>query len=263
MRRIKHCGLVFWLGCLALAGHAQVTDAAFQKEQFTRDGKQLRYRILYPENFDAAKHYPVILFLHGAGERGTDNESQLVHGSKLFLSEGFRRNFPAVVIFPQCPKDSYWSNVTINREELPLKMDFQNGGEPTYALQLVMDLMDSIRSQCYSKDDQIYVGGLSMGGMGTFEIVSRRPELFAAAFPICGGASPEIAPKLVRVPFWVFHGGQDNVVLPSYTTEMVISIRRAGGQVKYTLYPEANHNSWDAALAEPGLMMWLFSHHTK
>lgn len=263
MKTIKYYSLATLLVCISLISYGQLTKEAFQKEQFSKNGKSLNYRILYPEEFDAKKQYPVILILHGAGERGDDNESQLVHGSSLFLSDDFRENYPAVVIFPQCPKDSYWANVAVDRSSYPLNLSFQDGGEPTYAMDLVMSLMDSIQGTKYSKDDRIYVGGLSMGGMGTFEIVSRRPEMFAAAFPICGGANPKIAPKLAQIPWWVFHGGQDSVVLPSYSTDMVIAIRKAGGDVKFTLYKDANHNSWDAAFSEPDLMYWLFSKHRK
>ena len=98
-----------------------------------------------------------------------------------------------------------------------------------------------------------------MGGMGTFEIVRRNPKLFAAAFPICGGAHPAIASKLKKTKWWVFHGGKDDIVLPRYSEEMVKALEGVKATVKYTLYPNANHNSWDPAFAEPGLLSWLFS----
>lgn len=245
---------------IVLSTQAQLTQDAYEKQVYTRNGQQLNYRILYPEGFNQDKSYPVLLILHGGGERGDDNEKQLVHGSSLFLDEAFRKDYPSIVIFPQCPQESYWANVDVDRRSYPLKFNFNEDGDPTYPLHLVMSLMDSIKSLPVSKDDQIYVGGLSMGGMGTFEIVSRRPDLFAAAIAICGGAHPDRAKSIAgAVPMWIFHGAQDIVVLPSYSTEMVIAIRKAGGTAKYTLYKDANHGSWDNAFAEPRLFPWLFS----
>ena len=206
--------------------------------------------------------YPVVLFLHGAGERGSDNTKQLVHGSKLFLNPGFRKKHPAIVIFPQCPKDDYWSNVRIDRSKSGReKFDYQQQAPPTTSLRLVMALMDKIVAAPFTKDDQIYVGGLSMGGMGTFEILSGKPGMFAAAFPICGGGNPELTDRYAKnTALWVFHGARDDVVDPSFSKEMVAAVKNAGGNPKFTLYKDANHNSWDPAFAEPGLLPWVFSH---
>ena len=109
----------------------------------------------------------------------------------------------------------------------------------------------------------MYVGGLSMGGMGTFEIVWRNPKLFAAAFPICGGADTGSAKKFSKISWWIFHGAKDDVVLPLFSQRIVTALQQINADVKFTLYPEANHNSWDNALAEPELMPWLFSNVKK
>lgn len=234
--------------------------SAYEKQMFVQEGDTLKYRILYPQNFVPSGKYPVILFLHGAGERGKDNEKQLIHGSTLFLSPDFRKSFQAVVIFPQCPRDNYWARVAVDRSELPFRFDFNYKEKPTAPLRMVMQLMDSVRSLDWSRNEQLYVAGLSMGGMGTFEILYRRPDLFAAAVPICGAGDPSLVDSYAdKVSVWVFHGAQDNVVLPSYSTEMVIALMKARADVKYTLYREANHNSWDSAFTEPGLLNWIFS----
>lgn len=107
----------------------------------------------------------------------------------------------------------------------------------------------------------MYVGGLSMGGMGTFELVRRNPSLFAAAFPICGGAHPATAPLLLKTNWWIFHGLKDDVVDPEFSKKMADAIERRGGQMRLSLFPNANHNSWDSAFAEKGLLPWLFSNH--
>ena len=231
----------------------------FGREQFIEKNDTLNYRILYPSNFSKDKKYPVVLFLHGAGERGNNNESQLTHGSKLFLEK--REEFPAIVIFPQAPPIDFWAKVEVKRDTIPFKFNFKNEEEPTKALNLVMALLNSVISEEYVDTNRIYVGGLSMGGMGTFEILSRKPDLFAAAFTICGGADPAIVKNYTPgFNVWIFHGEKDDVVLPEYSKNMAREINSHGGNAKLSLYPNDNHNSWDSAFAEPYLLPWLFSH---
>lgn len=233
-------------------------NKAFKKEHFIKSTDTLNYRILFPKDFSKEKKYPVVLILHGAGERGNDNESQLIHGSKLFLEH--QENFPSIVIFPQAPKGDYWAKVKVNRDTIPFQFDFMNSKPSTASLQLVMDLMDEMSSKKYTDKNRIYVGGLSMGGMGTLELIYKKPDMFAAAFAICGGADPEIA-KAYPPDFniWLFHGKADDVVLPQYSEAMALAINHYGGNAKLSLYPNENHNSWDSAFAEPNLLPWLFS----
>lgn len=241
-----------------LSAEAQEKEA-FKKDHFIKEGDTLKYRILYPKNFSEEKEYPVVLFLHGAGERGNDNEAQLTHGSKLFLDK--QEEFPAIVIFPQAPKEDYWAKVEVNRDTVPFQFDFMNEKPATKSLQLVMDLMEEITSEDYVNKDRIYVGGLSMGGMGTFEFIYKKPEMFAAAFAICGGANPEIAQDYRKgFNIWLFHGEKDDVVPPDNSKKMARMINHYGGNAKLSLYPDDNHNSWDSAFAEPHLLPWLFSH---
>ncbi|MBC9797014.1 alpha/beta hydrolase-fold protein [Sinomicrobium weinanense] len=253
---------VFPVLCLmlyTLLSFAQ-TDSLYQKKELVSENDTLLYRVLYPEDFSPNKKYPVILFLHGAGERGNDNEAQLVHGSKMFLQDSIRENFPAIVIFPQCPKEDYWANAKVRRNKTPLTIKFRYGRKPTKPLSLVIQLMDSITAEPYVKQDQVYVLGLSMGGMGTFELLYRKPEMFAAAIPICGGGKPKSVKKYAsRLPLWIFHGAKDNVVNPVFSVHMVERLLQEGGNPRFTLYENANHNSWDPAFAEPDLLPWLFS----
>ncbi len=234
----------------------------YQKKWLIENSDTLPYRLLLPQNFDAKKEYPLILFLHGAGERGRDNEVQLVHGAKLFLLEEVRKNFPAIVIFPQCSENSYWSNVLHVRDSNGVRtFQFQKEGDPTKAMAQVQSLLKKMSSEFQIDKDRIYVGGLSMGGMGTFEIVRRNPKMFAAAFPICGGGNTASTKKMRKTAWWVFHGAKDNVVPPGLSEQMVTALKKRNASVKFTLYPDANHNSWDAAFAEKELMPWLFSQH--
>lgn len=244
---------------IALLGLSTIHAQEYKPGVHKTDFGTLKYQILYPENFDVNKKYPLLLFLHGAGERGNDNQKQLIHGASMFKKNA--KDYPALYIFPQCPENSYWAKVDIERSENGIvSLKFEDSGEPTEPMSLVIDMMDSLAEKTFVNTDRIYVGGLSMGGMGTFEILSRRPEMFAAAFPICGGGNPASASKYAKnVDIWVFHGAKDSIVLPGFSTEMVIALMKAGGNPKYTLYKNANHNSWDTAFAEPDFLTWIFS----
>ena len=230
----------------------------FLRKQFTSsDGLPLPYRILYPKEYDETKKYPLILVLHGAGERGADNEKQLLHGSKLFLDSAVRDKFKSIVVFPQCPQESYWSSVRIDRSQTPLALDFDYTRPITPPLNASMELVQQlIRSGAVDKRC-VYITGLSMGGMGTFEAVHRYPDIFAAALPICGGGDT-IRYKKVDVPFWVFHGTDDSVVDVAYSRAMVARLHELRVKTKYTEYAGVNHNSWNNAFAEPDFLKWMF-----
>jgi len=261
--RLKYLLITFGsiLLMMPLALDAQ-TKEDFKKEHFILNGDTLNYRVLYPNDFSEEEKYPVVLVLHGAGERGDNNESQLVHGSDLFLDKGNRKKFPAIVIFPQAPKEDYWAKVEVKRDTMPFQFDFKNTEEPTRSLALVMKMMDSVVAQKFVNKENVYVGGLSMGGMGTYEILYKKPEMFAAAFAICGGANPEIAKGYAEgLNIWIFHGEKDDIVPSELSKAMAKSINHFGGNAKVSLYPNDNHNSWDSAFSEPYLLPWLFSHN--
>jgi predicted peptidase len=234
--------------------------ALFEKHVLIQNTDTLPYRLLLPENYDASKKYPLIFFMHGAGERGNDNEKQLVHGAGLFLREDVRKDFPAIIVFPQCPTNSFWSSVKIDTDKSGKRsFGFNKNAEPSIAMKMANDLLHQIIKQYPIQKKKVYVGGLSMGGMGTFELAWRNPKLFAAAFPICGGGDPATAKSIRKIEWWVFHGAKDDVVPPSYSETMVNALKAAKADVRFTLYPNANHNSWDPAFAEPQLLPWLFS----
>lgn len=233
--------------------------SAYKKEQLINGSDTLPYRILYPESFDKAKKYPVLFFLHGRGESGNDNSKQLTHGAKLFTSENFKNSQQAIIIFPQCAEDSYWSNVDIDVADGKRFFTFLKGGSPTKSMNLLLKLVDQIEKESFTDRSRIYVGGLSMGGMGTFEILRRKPKTFAGAFAICGGDNPENAKKYKNVPLWIFHGGLDDVVNPQLSYAVFRELRRLKHEPKFTIYPKANHNSWDSAFAEPNFLNWVFS----
>lgn len=249
--------------CIYSSGYAQ-DFSAYQRKWLVQGADTMPYRVLYPLNYDTSKKYPLIFFLHGSGERGTDNRKQLTHGARLFLKEENRINFPAIIVFPQCSVDGYWSNV-LRMHDTTSKREFYfiKDGFPTRDMQLLMELVNYVLAKYPINKQKIYVGGLSMGGMGTFELVRRMPGTFAAAFPICGGANPATAKALKNTSWWIFHGGKDDVVVPSHSQKMMAALKQNKSSVKFTLYPNANHNSWDSAFAEPGLLPWLFAQKRK
>jgi predicted peptidase len=252
--------LIFLLVLSTMLISAFAQDLAkFKKETFIKGSDTLKYRILYPEKFDAVKKYPVVFFLHGSGERGSDNEKQLAHGSKMFLANDFRKKFEAIVVFPQCTEDSYWSNVEMETVTGKRFFNFLKGGAPTKAMALLLGLTDELVKKPFADQTKIYLGGLSMGGMGTFELLRRTPKTFAAAFAICGGDNVANVKKYKKVPLWIFHGGLDDVVNPQLSYNIYHALKEIGHTPKFTVYPKANHNSWDATFAEPDLMPWLFS----
>lgn len=236
--------------------------SAYKKEIFVQGTDTLRYRILYPEYYDSKTSYPLVVFLHGAGERGNDNEHQLDLGASLFLNDSVRSRFPAIVIFPQCPPDSLWNQipgppfdttVAVNREMNTLPLSTPE--------RLVKLLMDSLRDNKIADRRRIYVGGLSLGAFGTYDLIIHYPDYFAAAFAICGQANVALYPqKALNVPVWIFHGAIDNVINPWPDRSLIKALQDGGAKnAKYTEFPGVMHDSWVNAFAEPDLLPWLFS----
>jgi len=223
-------------------------------------GDTLNYQILYPKNYNKNKKYPLVLFLHGAGERGYDNEKQLTHGSKLFLDKNNRKKYPAIVVFPQCkPAPDYWAHMVLNAKEGGNDRDFPVMDEPKPSLKRVMELLAKLEKEEAVDQNRLYLMGLSMGGMGTFELLSRLPNKFAVAVPICGGGNVTQVDKYTKTTnLWVFHGEKDDVVLPEESRAMYAALQTAGAKIQYTEYEGVKHNSWDNVFAEKGLLKWMF-----
>ncbi|WP_246539138.1 carboxylesterase family protein [Litoribacter ruber] len=235
----------------------------FERKVYTNQANDsLRYRILLPEGYDGSQAYPLVVFLHGAGERGNDNEKQLTHGADLFLNEDNRKNHPAIVVFPQCPDDKYWIDISI-RDELfgQGDPDFdQSISKPSEQLSLVNELVDELMKKENIDSDRVYIMGLSMGGFGTFETLGRYPEKYAAAIAICGGGNLELAENYAgNTSIWITHGAQDDVVPVILSQRIYKKLQELDADVTYTEFADANHNAWDPTFEIPELMPWLFS----
>jgi len=236
--------------------------SAYSHETFYHGGDTLRYRLLAPAGADMHKAYPLIIFLHGAGERGSDNAAQLLHGGSLFLKDSIRRQFPAYVLFPQCPENEALAPFRLKRDTSGkvTGAEFPTDVPPTKPGALVKALLDSLLTTGKIDSKRVYLGGLSLGGIGSFYMLASYPDIFAAAFHICGAGNTKTAANYAgKVPVWIFHGSADNVVPVSFSREFYAELKKRDAEVKYTEYPGVGHNSWDNAFAEPGLLSWLFS----
>lgn len=257
MEKVALSLFVFLLMILGLTA-AQITD--FKAEKYSdHEGNEINYRILKPADYDSSKSYPLVLFMHGAGERGSDNYSQLKWGVSHFAEPKMREKYPAFVVAPQVPEGEYWSTTLESiRDTTSLSVIMQE--EPAEPMRLTMELLEQLQERFSIDSNRLYVTGISMGGFGTFDLIERHPNMFAAAVPICGGGDITRAYFLIDMPIWIFHGAEDEVVLPEYSRNIVDAIRVAGGSPGYTEYPDEDHiGAWVQAYNNPHLYEWMFS----
>ncbi|MEA3188618.1 MAG: hypothetical protein QOD99_2448 [Chthoniobacter sp.] len=233
--------------------------AAFEARTFRdRDGKTMPYRLLKPEVYRPEKAYPLVLFLHGSNERGNDNEAQLRNAVDTFAQSENRLKFPCFVVAPQCPaqKESEpWGWAGIRYDQHP----YRTGYLPAEPERLALEIVAAVQKEFNVDPNRIYIAGISMGGFGTWDLVTRYPEKFAAAVPVCGGGEPEKARAFANLPLWAFHGEADEMVPVVRTREMIDAMRSANGQPRYTEYPGVGHDSWTRAFDDPDLLPWLFA----
>lgn len=215
----------------------------------------LPYSLFVPNDYDPNNIYPLVVYLHGAGERGTDNQSHIARNGVPVLAgkelQGLEKCF---ILAPQCPPDYRWVEVDW-REKTPHKQPAQ----PSDPMRLAMKLIDELPREFSIDQKRIYLTGISMGGFGTWDLLARRPKLFAAAIPICGGADNSTAPLIKNIPIWTFHGANDSAISVDRTRSMVAAMRAAGASIIYKEYPGVDHNSWDPAYAEPNLYLWFLA----
>jgi predicted peptidase len=255
MRLFRAFALLF---ALAAAGLAAPPETGFLNRTVAVDGVTYRYQVFLPANWTPDQKWPIVLFLHGAGERGDDGLAQTDVG----LGHALRRfpdRYPAVVVLPQCRNDKFWSEPAMEAQALAAleRSSKEFNGDPA----------------------RTYLTGLSLGGYGTWAIAVHHSGKFAAIAPVCGGVMPPgsarpmlpeleseggdpyvtAAKKVGSTPVWIFHGAADSVVPVAESQKMNAAVKAAGGDVRYTEYPGVNHNSWDKAYAEPEFPKWLLS----
>ncbi len=224
-------------------------DVFIPKSFDNSHGVTMPYRLFIPESHEKGKKYPLVLWLHGGAGRGNDNLKQIsggnTMGSHIWTAPRNQLKNPCFVVAPQCPIGESWAS--------------PDPVTPTKQLRLVIELMQSLQ-KVFSLDAQrFYVAGQSMGGFGTWAVISQYGAMFAAAIPICGGGNEAEAPKLRKVPIWAFHGEKDAAVSVERTRNMIRAMKQAGGKAKYTEYKGAGHAIWDQVFSEPDLLTWTFA----
>jgi predicted peptidase len=240
-----------------LVGSASAAPASFVERTVDVHGKTYRYQVFVPA--EVKQHPAVVLFLHGSGERGNDNQKQLSQGLPPWLKE--HMDFPAVVVIPQAPDDTEWTD--------PADAD------------MAMAALEQSVKEFHGDRKRLYLTGLSMGGYGSWQLAVDHPGTFAAAAIICGGVQPLdgdgrhlyvhgvpegddpfawVANKIGKLPVWIFHGGDDNVVPTEQSRKMNAALVKRKAEVKYSEFPGVNHGSWQKAYATPDLWDWMFAH---
>ena len=228
IRCILVTAAVVLFGNLTMSG--QQTEEIFEgKVSFN-----YKYLLYLPDGYvdDKEKEYPFVLFLHGAGERGSDLNKVKKHGPPKIIES--KKDFPCIVVSPQCPAGESWTAFKLNA--------------------LIEDIVEKYRID----EERIYLTGLSMGGYGSWDLASNYPHWFAAIAPICGGGDVRRVRSIKDIPVWAFHGMKDNVVPVERTLVLVRALEAIEGNIKFTVYPEAGHDSWTETYDNPEFWKWLF-----
>ena len=235
----------------------EATAKFFEEHTYTYTGgdykeEPFKWRLLKPETIDSGKKYPVILFLHGAGERGDDGKLQLKYFGETISTPENRQKYPCFVIIPQCRVGKEWANY---------KWD-KNVGEqaknPSDQAKVALGILDEVLKTYPCDEKRLYLTGISMGGYGSWDLATRDPDKFACIVPICGGGPESQAAKLIKLPIWCFHGDADTGVPVERSRKMIAAVKAAGGEPKYTEYPGVGHNSWERTYNNPEVIAWIF-----
>jgi predicted peptidase len=241
-------------GCSSMPSR---TTGEFVERQLTVQGQQRGYQVFVPAGSAAQGKLPVILFLHGSGERGSDNRIQLDAGLGPYVRKHLS-DFPAIVVFPQVEEDGEWMGANVD---------------------MALAATEAATREFNGDPQRTYLTGLSMGGYGTWETALKAPDRFAALVPVCGGVLQPgsgralyvtavanvsdpyaaLASRVKHVPIWIFHGARDDVVLPDDDRKTFAALKAAGADAQYTEFPDANHNSWDATYNYEPMWTWLFA----
>ena len=232
-------------------------SSRFSYHEYVNDeGDTLNYRFLFPDA-NPLRKFPLVVFLHGAGERGNDNESQLKWGVMNFATDQTMSMHPAFVMAPQCPENMNWGNYHYDEETNEIQLQ----PKPSKAMELVIQLIYQLTDEYPIDTNRIFITGLSSGATGTFDAMARHPDLFAAAVPVCGIGDISQAASIAHIPIWIFQGAEDPAFDPAISLKMVEALTKAGGHPGFTQYPDIGHFSWLAAYSDPLMITWLFRQH--
>ena len=245
------CSILLLLSFSSL--FAQRQPPPFKKFIHTHKKDSLPYGLLEPLKPVKGEKYPLVIFLHGASERGTDNEKNIKHIQLLFNYNTFNK-YPCYVLAPQCPKGEVWTTMMNGKSY---------SATPTRPMEMLIQVLDKISAQYPIDLTRVYVTGVSMGGFGTWDLLARFPHRFAAGVPVCGGGDVKTIEKIKHIPVWAFHGAEDETVPAEFSRKMIDALHEAGALPGYTEFPGVGHSSWHHAYKEPQLMPWLWKQKIK
>ena len=233
--------------------------APYEKMSFDLGDNTLPYQIMFPFEYDENGSYPLVVFLHGAGERGSDNERQMAYGPDTFGSYQARQDYPAIVLFPQCPSDVMWSRRNkYTNENDELIFEFPVEENPNYAMEMVIELVNELKANESVDPNRIYITGLSMGGIGSFEFAYYAPDIPAAVASMAGGHDPSLLTQYgENIAFSIYHGSNDGVVPPRYSREMFAEMQSLGYDARF-FEAEGRGHEWNYVLEDPDYIDWLF-----
>ena len=254
MKHVLFILLTVMVGNLLQAQENLPDASLFEAHRHIEGNDTLFYRLYRSQKADTmTEALPLVIFMHGAGERGNDNKAQLKHCIKYFLDDTVTSRYPFLLMVPQCPNERRWVNTDWSLPEHTMD------SVPTAELHGVIAVLDSL-IDCGAVDSTcVYICGISMGGFGVWDALQRWPEKFAAAIAICGGGDPAYAEVMKDIPIYIFHGLQDGVVMPSRSIQMFDALRDAGNNdAVLVIYPELGHECWDEAFSTEGLFGWMF-----
>jgi predicted peptidase len=250
-QRLAAAGIIcFFLSMSALAQfkpEEMMKPYSYTNEQ----GEVLSCQLWAPQFLKPGKKYPLILFLHGSGECGTDNVQQARVGLPALLNNLVLQPEPVIVVAPQCQVGNWWV------KQLAMGPDYRAAKQSTPSLEVALELCRHLLIAKQADPDRLYITGLSLGGFGTWDAIQRDPSFFAAAVPICGGGDTQLAGGIKNIPTWAFHGREDKNVPPDASRRMVQALKAVGGKIRYTEYETGSHMIWDQAYSEKELVPWL------
>ena len=254
MRKFLFLVLALTFAHLLQAQEQLLDTSLFEAHRHIEGNDTLPYRLYRSMAADTmSEPLPLVIFLHGAGERGNDNCAQLKHCIRYFLDDTVTTRYPFLLIVPQCSPEKRWVSTDWSLPEHTMD------SVPTAELRNVMSVLDSLTACGAVDSTRVYICGISMGGYGTWDALQRWPEKFAAAIPICGGGDSAFAHAMKDIPVYIFHGLLDEIVMPSRSIQVYDALREAGNEeVVLITYPELGHACWDEAFSTAGLFEWLF-----
>lgn len=228
---------------------APAVDGFVVRWHHSPTGETMPYRLFVPPDYDAAKKYPIILWLHGAAARGSDNLKQISGGNTLgthvWTTPENQAKYHAFVLAPQCSDTKAWAR--------------PHAEGPALSIRLALEILEAVEKEYSIDSSREYVAGQSMGGEGSWAALAAKPGKFAAAIPLCGYGFEEMIAPAARTPVWIWQGDADDVVDVNEARRWVAALRAAGGKPKYTEIPGWGHNVWEKAFADPAVVSWLFS----